>query len=173
MKRLIISSAEELGVDTNKLLTDTMAMKSIKVSAERMKREMSKNEFAKVTISGVEVTITRVEFVSEAEAIVGKTISKIKEVLARLQLNSSQIKLFILAGGTTRFPLIRSAIASALQITPFNDVDDDNDMDPDTIVGLGAGLVAASYHYARTQNIRDTASMSIGMEVKGKAIAVS
>lgn len=88
-------------------------------------------------IGGELIKITRKEFEEEISSLIAQTEMLCETALEEANIEPSDITDVILAGGSTRLPIVRQSIASLFSKKPL---DDEN---VDEVVALGAALYAA------------------------------
>lgn len=108
-----------------------------KLDAEEDKKSLSKRSsvFTKVLREGIDVS--RDEFEEAISKYIAQTEMLCETALDEANLSASQIKGVLLAGGSTRIPLVRESIKRAFNQEPISSIN------VDEIVALGASLYCA------------------------------
>lgn len=112
--------------------------------AEKAKKVLSGREKeAVITVpvgdKQIEKTLTLARFEILIEAIIYKTINLMNSAMQEANLEYSDLDCILLAGGSTRIPLISTLIEDETGIVPSLDVE------PDEAVAVGAAYIADTY----------------------------
>ncbi|MEZ4323155.1 MAG: Hsp70 family protein, partial [Myxococcota bacterium] len=83
------------------------------------------------------LAVTRETFEELTQDLVDRTIVLTKDVLEESKTDPSQVDIILLAGGSTRMPMVRDALTAVFGKPPATDIN------PDEAVALGAALTAA------------------------------
>jgi molecular chaperone DnaK len=106
--------------------------------------------------------ITRAEFDALIQPIVDRTLGPCRQALADAGLLPSGIDEIVLVGGSTRIPLVRSAVATLFGRTPHSE------LNPDEVVALGAAVQADILITGnRDMLLLDVTPLSLGIETMG------
>ncbi len=136
--------------------------------ARNIKEYLSSHEHfsGKISINGttIEILITRSELEIIAGEIVDKTIKIMQNAILDANIDTKNIKGMILVGGTTRMPIIREKIAKNFPVKILTD------LDPDKIVGIGAGIKAAGKLSGFENILLDITPLSLGIETLGGVV---
>lgn len=157
------------GID---LSSDASAMARIKEGAERIKKNLSLSQVARMDLPYVcsvggeprhlSMEISRAELESIVGKIVERTIAPCKKALSDAKLGKEDIKHVILVGGMTRMPYVRRVVKEIFGVEPSIDIN------PDEAVAKGAalqgGVLAGSVGDVL---LLDVASLSLGIELLG------
>ncbi|GGJ87764.1 molecular chaperone DnaK [Lentibacillus kapialis] len=151
---------------------DIRARARLKEEAEKVKKQLSFKETVDVSIPvatvsgnkpiGLDVTLTRDQFVSLIEPLLLETKDKLKQVLNDADLKNEAIDDVILVGGSTRIPHIHQLVTDFFGKAPHADVN------PDEAVALGASVQAGIKSGALANSnliITDVAPFSMGIAV--------
>lgn len=136
------------GDDIDKILQEKFGNSA--TSAKSLKEQLSYNE----NIDG----ISRIEFEKSIMPLVKRTIDIAEEVLINSGKNIDGI---ILVGGSTRIPMIKRELQHKFNIDIFDN------LDPDTVVALGASLQAENLTRSANNLLIDVLPLSLGIEIMG------
>jgi molecular chaperone DnaK len=143
------------------LLADDQAEADLREKAEAAKRALTTIERTRVVLSADGVTktleLTRAEFEDVTSGMLGRTRDITEMVLADAGLDWGGIDRLLLAGGSTRMPMVRTMMEAASGKSAERAVN------PDEIVALGAAIQA---------HIVESELASPGAPGPGKAITI-
>lgn len=133
--------------------------------ARKAREALSKNIEKEWKISlGKVVTnhrITRADF----DALIGEMVERTMTICARViedaGIDKGEIRGVVLAGGTTRTPLVRQRVAEFFGKEPLSGID------PDTTVAAGAALQARALSVGSDNLLLDVTPLSLGLETMG------
>jgi Fe-S protein assembly chaperone HscA len=98
--------------------------------------------------------------------IVNRTLEPCKACLADAKLTPSQIDEVVLVGGSTRIPLVRSAVEALFKSKPHTE------LNPDEVVALGAAVQAGILSGdVEDQLLLDVTPLSLGIETMGGVVS--
>lgn len=126
-------------------------------AARQVKEALSE----KVEVTDQEVTITRATLDTLAAPFIAKTIRVCEQVLVDAKLEAGELKGVVLVGGATRMPAVRDAVRAFFGHEPLADVD------PDTVVAVGAALQAHGLTQGSDNLLLDVVPLSLGLETMG------
>lgn len=131
----------------NKVLLE--AQQKLKEATEAAKKELSFSESAKIeipnflkdeggTVHHIDMEITRSEFEDAISELIWQSKSAVEKGLESAGMTIDDISRIVLAGGSTRVPLVKSMLTTMFGKEPYSD------MDPEIIVATGAAIFGAS-----------------------------
>ncbi|HLG49409.1 MAG TPA: Fe-S protein assembly chaperone HscA [Reyranella sp.] len=149
-------------------LADTVdegAVKNALALARTMKEQLSDRDqtSGRLQLAGVPSfhALTRPEFDAMVASYVKRTIDIARRVLDDAGMKVEEVHGVVLVGGSTRVPLVRSAVADLIGMAPLTDID------PDEVVALGAALQAEALTGGSETLLLDVTPLSLGLETMG------
>ncbi len=142
----LLDCEEEQGIDVMSLRA---AQQKLKSAAEVAKIELSESESAEISIPNLildgagnvhnlSLTITRAEFNEAIRDLILQTEIAVERALESARLGIGDISKVLLAGGSTRIPLVKEMLTEL-----FDGREPYSDENPDTVVARGAALYGA------------------------------
>lgn len=107
------------------------------------------------------LTITQQDLRQIAHPFIDETLNICQQTLKDARLSCPDITGVILVGGSTRMPFIQESVADFFGMPPLLD------LDPDTVVALGAALQAEALTQGSDTLLLDVTPLSLGIETMG------
>ncbi len=149
-----ISSAE---LNQNKSLGQ-----EYRTEAEKAKKAISTVGSYSTTISNQELHIDEQTFATLAKSLIDKTLNACKLAMKDAKLKNEDIDQVVLVGGSTRMPIVKTAVSDY-----FGQAANDS-LDPDEVVAIGAAIQADILAGNRKDLLLiDITPLSMGIETVG------
>lgn len=160
--RVIVNYWLELyGIDTA-LSRNKEFAQMIRLAAEDAKKTLSQHDTYSTEINGNTFSITQSIFAELAKPLIDRTLKACTNALSDAKLKHEDIDNIIMVGGSTRMPLVKSAVATFFGKEVYDKVN------PDEVVAMGAAIQADVL--AGNQKdilLIDITPLSLGIETVG------
>lgn len=139
----------------------------LKVAGERAKIALTDQDSTHVRMTldehTIDRTITRAEFDEAIAPLVAQTLQAVDFVLDDAELDPEDVDDVVLVGGSTRVPLVRARLTEHFDKPPHAE------LDPDTVVALGAAVQASilAGEGDGSTVLLDVTPLSLGIETYG------
>jgi molecular chaperone DnaK len=154
------------------LRKDRTSLQRLREAAEKAKHELSSSLETEVNLPFVAIgaggplhlerTLKRSELEIWTRALVERTVSACKAVMADAKLTPGQVSQVVLVGGMTRMPAVQKAVKE------FFGRDPNKGVNPDEVVAVGAAIQAAALAGQIDEVLLlDVTPLSIGVETGG------
>lgn len=144
---------------------DEAAVKTALALARQMKEQLSERDQAsgRLELAGIPSfhALGRADFEAMIAKYISRTLDIAGNVLADAGMTVSDVQGVVLVGGSTRLPLVRSAVAGMIGKPALTDID------PDEVVALGAALQAEALTGGGDTLLLDITPLSLGLETMG------
>ncbi len=148
---------KEMGITYSNLRDDKLLAQTLRIKAEACKKHLSQNNH----YESVNFSMSKETFHGLVSPIINKTISRTNQAIKDAELDIEDIDKFIMVGGSTRIPLIKSTLAEIYNRPIFDDID------PDQVVAIGAAIQADILAGNSKTLLIDVTPLSLGIETVG------
>ena len=164
LKQIIIGKIAEMsGLSENEIEADNDIMEALVLDSEDLKKRLSTSESTRgtMTIGGRKVTytVTREEFEDATRHLIDSTADTVEEVLNSKNLTVGDIDAFLLVGGSSRMPQVKSVISSRF---PGANI---KIYDPDQSIAKGAAV------YCKSRDVLSDAKAEIKQQMDAQQTA--
>ena len=134
----------------------------LRLAAESAKKALSAQDSFTTELQGKQLSLDRTTFEGLIEPLIARTLSSCQRAMDDADLSPSDIDHVIMVGGSTRVPLVKSAVSEFFGQQVYDK------LDPDQVVALGAAIQADVL--AGNQKdvlLLDVTPLSLGIETVG------
>ncbi len=168
LEKVLQNFSDKANVD---LKSDKVIMQQLREQVERAKIELSSRNSAHVAmpfIVGSEgpvhlsYTITRADFEDLIRKPIEKTVNLAVQAVIESGAEPEDVQSLILAGGSSRIPLVKSLLRSAFDVEP------EKKINPEEVVSLGAAIQGSMITGDVDEiDMQDITPFSLGLEIEG------
>ena len=164
VKQIIIGKIAEMsGLSEDEIEADNDIMEALVLDSEDLKKRLSTSESTRgtMTIGGRKVTytVTREEFEDATRHLIDSTADTVEEVLNSKNLTVGDIDAFLLVGGSSRMPQVKSVIGARF---PGANI---KIYDPDQSIAKGAAV------YCKSRDVLSDAKAEIKQQMDAQQTA--
>ena len=164
LKQIIIGKIAEMsGLSEGEIEADNDIMEALVLDSEDLKKRLSTSESTRgtMTIGGRKVTytVTREEFEDATRHLIDSTADTVEEVLNSKNLTVGDIDAFLLVGGSSRMPQVKSVIGARF---PGANI---KIYDPDQSIAKGAAV------YCKSRDVLSDAKAEIKQQMDAQQTA--
>ena len=164
LKQIIIGKIAEMsGLSEGEIEADNDIMEALVLDSEDLKKRLSTSESTRgtMTIGGRKVTytVTREEFEDATRHLIDSTADTVEEVLDSKNLTVGDIDAFLLVGGSSRMPQVKSVIGARF---PGANI---KIYDPDQSIAKGAAV------YCKSRDVLSDAKAEIKQQMDAQQTA--
>ena len=163
---LLQIALEDLASEGHGIVDQPIAVQALRQEVIRAKEALSFAPSVTLRFQNYTREITRELFDRLITPIIDRTLAPCRACLRDANLTPEQIDEVVLVGGSTRIPLVRSAVEVLFRAKPHTD------LNPDEVVALGAAIQAGILSgTVENQLLLDVTPLSLGIETMGGVVS--
>ncbi len=137
-------------------------LQTLRLAAEEAKKGLSMDDGFITSVDGVTLDISRKKFEELIQPLIDKTIDSCRAALKDANLQTTDINVIVMVGGSTRVPAVKNAVSNFFG-KPVN-----VEVNPDEVVALGAAVQADILAGNNKELLLlDITPLSLGIETMG------
>lgn len=150
--------------ETYQLELDTQNYKKAMQQVRKLKETLSECDAGQLVLEDRTISLSRTQLDNLVAPLIAKTLAICNQALADAKVNKNELKGVILAGGSTRTPIVQKSVCDFFQQEPLCS------MNPDQVVALGAALQAEALTRESGNLLLDVIPLSLGVEMMGGVV---
>jgi molecular chaperone HscA len=153
---------QQNGWNPQELASDKHLSQAIRLKAEEAKKALSSQDFFESSANGFNVSISRDTFEGLIRPFLSRMLDCSHNALKDAQISAEQVERVVMVGGSTRVPLVKSAVSEFFGKPVYDQ------LNPDEVVALGAAI-QADVLAGNQKNVLllDVTPLSLGIETVG------
>ena len=153
---------QQKGYEKEDFENDNTLMQALRLKAEEAKKKLSTEDAYLTGVEHDSLGISRSHFETLIKPLIDKTIDSCRAALKDAELQTTDIDVVVMVGGSTRVPAVQEAVSSFFG-KPVND-----EVNPDEVVALGAAIQADILAGNNKEFLLlDITPLSLGIETMG------
>lgn len=161
-KAIVHHWLQQAGVTEDELSNNKEFIQAIRLKAEEAKIYLSSNNSFTAELNGDPLSISKQQFEKLIQPLVDKTIACCRNAVKDAELQTKDIDVIVMVGGSTRVPLVKQSVSNFFG-KPVND-----SVNPDEVVALGAAIQADILAGNNKEVLLlDVTPLSLGIETMG------